>query len=151
MSTPKTSIGQGQILVIEQGQWEKTTSFWTPHWYPHPSLRDKILYRTIEKGALLPAPSSPESYLLSFNKDFACLLPVCLHSSFFNCHEQEPRFWYHHSSISSNTFIWQIVLLTCIYSQSQHLTPAKYQTVFQMLYISFLFTYQNPLVNYCLL
>ena len=45
--------------------------------------------------ALLPTPSSPGSYLLSFNKDFACLLPVCSQSSLFDFHEQEPRFWYH--------------------------------------------------------
>ena len=52
--------------------------FLDPCWYPSPTLRDKNPYRAIKKGALLSPPSSPGSYLLSFNKDFACLLPVCL-------------------------------------------------------------------------
>ena len=38
---------------------------------PPPSLRDKNPYWIVKKGALLPAPSSPGSCLLSFNKDFA--------------------------------------------------------------------------------
>ena len=41
-----------------------------------PPLRDKSPYRTIEKGALLPAPSSPGSHWLSLSKDFACCLCV---------------------------------------------------------------------------
>ena len=77
---PQDPIGQGLIQVTEQGQWEKTTSLWTPP----PTLRNKNPYRTIEKGALLPPPSSPGSSLLSFNKDFACLLPMCSQSSFFS-------------------------------------------------------------------
>ena len=48
------------------------------------SLRYKNPDKTIERGALLPPPSNPGSYLLSCNKDFACLLPVCLWSSFFS-------------------------------------------------------------------
>ena len=27
-------MGQGLMQVTEQGQWEKTTSLWTPRWYP---------------------------------------------------------------------------------------------------------------------
>ena len=39
-----------------------------------PYLRDKNPFKTIEKGAFLPIPSSPGSYsCLSCNKDFACL------------------------------------------------------------------------------
>ena len=54
-----------------------------PHIGALASLRDKNPYRTIEKGALLPPPSSPGSYLLSFNTLLACCL--CLRSSFFSC------------------------------------------------------------------
>ena len=53
-----------------------------PMLVPPPTLRSKNPYRTIEKGALPPPPSNPDSDLLSFNKNFACLLPVCgVHSS----------------------------------------------------------------------
>ena len=43
---------------------------------------------------LVPIPNSPGRYLLSFNKDFACLLPV---SSFFDCMNKNPD--------SSNIFL----------------------------------------------
>ena len=83
-SAPKAPIGQGLIEVTGQGQWEKNHIFLDPTLVP-PSLRDKNPYKTIEKGALLPPPSCPGSYLLSCNNDFACLLPVCSQSSFFSC------------------------------------------------------------------
>ena len=51
-------------------------------------------------GALLPPPSNPRSYLLSINKNLACLLPVCSRSSFFDRCEQEPRFQYYLSGIT---------------------------------------------------
>ena len=44
-----------------------------PHVGTSPSLRDKNPYRIIAR-ALLPAPISPGSYLLSCNKDIACSL-----------------------------------------------------------------------------
>ena len=86
------------------GNWARAIGenhiFLDPTLMPPPSLRDKNPYGTIEKGAFLPPPSSPGSYLLSFSKDFACLLPVCLQSSFFDSCEQEPRFRYHLSDIT---------------------------------------------------
>ena len=54
----------------------------------------------MKKGDLLPTPSGPGSYLLFFNKDLACLLPVCSWNSFFNCYEQESGFRYHFSGIT---------------------------------------------------
>ena len=86
------------------GNWPRPMGenhiFLDPTLVPSPPLRDKSPYRAIEKGAL-PPPSSPGSFLLSFNKDFACLLPVCAPSSFFDCLEQEPGFWYHRSGIKA--------------------------------------------------
>ena len=71
-----------------------------PTLVPPTTVRNKNPYRTIEKVALLPTPSSPGSYLLSFNIDFVYLLLVCLWSSFFDCCEQEPGFQHHLSGIS---------------------------------------------------
>ena len=42
-------------------------------------------------GSLLPPPSSPGNYLLSFNKGFACLLPVCSWNLFFDCVNKNPN------------------------------------------------------------
>ena len=57
--------------------------FLDPRWGPSPPFGDENPYRTIKKGALLPAPSSPGSYLLSFNKYFVagCLCVGRVHSS----------------------------------------------------------------------
>ena len=55
-------------------------------------------------GALFPLPACPGSYLLFFNKEFACLLPVHSRSSFFNHHEHEPKFQYYLSGIKTNMF-----------------------------------------------
>ena len=101
ISNSKSSIGQGLVEVIKQGQWEKTTSFWTPRWYPSPPLRDKNPWRIIEKGrlfSLLPAVLGAICFSL-IKTLLACLLPVCSQSSFFDCHEYEPGFRYHLSGI----------------------------------------------------
>ena len=55
----------------------------------NPILWDKNLYKTIG-GTLLPPPSCPGSCLLSCNKDFACLLPVCSRSSFCSSVNKNP-------------------------------------------------------------
>ena len=48
--------------------------FLGPNFGIPPYLRDKNPFKTIEKGAFLPIPSSPGSYsCLSCNKDFARL------------------------------------------------------------------------------
>ena len=67
--------------------------------YPPPSLRDKNPYWTIEEGTLLPPLSCPGSCLLSCNKEFICLLPVCWQSSSFGSVNKNPypvtSFWHH--------------------------------------------------------
>ena len=54
-----------------------------------PSLKDKNPYKTGE-GLFCPSPSSSGSCFLSRNKDFACLLPVCLPSSSFGYEHKSP-------------------------------------------------------------
>ena len=69
------------------GQWQKTTSFWTPGWCP--SLRAKNPYKTIERGALLPPPAALRAICFPVIKT---LLACCLYSrsSFFGCVNKNP-------------------------------------------------------------
>lgn len=58
-----------------------------------PPLRDKNPCRTIESrggGGSSPPSQQSWSYWLSCNKDFVCLLPMCLQSSFFGCVNKNP-------------------------------------------------------------
>ena len=69
---------------------EKNHIFLDPTLVPPPSLRDENPYRTIESGGSSHPSQQPWELFASCNKDFACLLPVCSQSSFFDCTDKNP-------------------------------------------------------------
>ena len=111
ISTPQTPVGQGRIEVTGQSQGKKTTSFWSPRWYP-PSLIDKNPYRVMGGGLFFPLPVCPGSCLLSCNKHVACSLPVCLQSSFIGRVSKNPDFGnIFPASRSSHCTLWTFTTL----------------------------------------
>ena len=108
---PKTPSGQGLIQVTGQGQWEKTTSFWTPCWYPSPPLRDKIPIGWGGGGLFSSLLAALGAVCFSLVKTLlACCLCVGGVHSLTDCHEQEPRFQYHRSLSGLFKQFWMVRL-----------------------------------------
>ena len=72
------------------------------------------------RGALLPLPTAQGSHLLSFNKDFACLLSVFMEFILWLC-EQEPRSQYHLYGI----IFWGLVRDRIQYTSTHKVSSSK--------------------------